>query len=92
MYYLPSGGQVPVDDIESLECPVSLSTPEIRQLINIESENRRYHSACGAAMYGSDPNKWPAWWADTVNVLEIERIRTDEAKALEHRREMDSHR
>lgn len=25
-------------------------------------------------MFGTDAAKWPAWWADAVNVLEINRI------------------
>jgi hypothetical protein len=55
-------------DCESRECPVSLTArhPRLVELIRLFRQSQalaKHHTP----MYGADP---PAWWVDTVTVLE----------------------
>ncbi len=52
------------------ECPVSYITPESIFLTELLGRNKRARECTGAAMFGQDSGKWPAWWADAVDVYE----------------------
>ena len=51
------------------ECPTSLITPDSKRFLGEYFASTTAHREFGAIMYGSDPNRWPAWWFDVVSVL-----------------------
>lgn len=86
---MPSGRIYQIDGIESSECPVSIITAESREILDLEARGRRYRSSLGASLFGSDSAKWPAWWADAVNLIEINRILQHNAQIEAEREEMN---
>ncbi len=81
MYTLP--------EIQIDECPVSYITPASRELVNIEGRMRRVHDAGGAVFLGPDSSMWPAWWADGVALIEVQRVLEHNARS---RQELDDMR
>ena len=60
---------VTIGGVESAECPVSIATPQVSELLKMEALYLVGKSA-GAPPFGSDVLHWPAWWADLVAVFE----------------------
>jgi hypothetical protein len=63
-----------IEGLEIQECPRSYITPRSTELVNIFGSAQHATKASGAALYGPDLAKWPAWAVDACVVLEIERI------------------
>ena len=59
-----------LDDISSAECPVSLITPESMWLVQMLGSQGRVKEACGAALFGPNSGRWPAWWFDAVDICQ----------------------
>jgi len=51
------------------ECPTSFISPESKWLLGEYYAATTAHREFGAIKYGANPDKWPAWWFDVVNVL-----------------------
>jgi hypothetical protein len=68
-------------DVESRECPVALMhrAPESLRLIGEFWRARRVREASGGVLYGPDAAEWPARWFDTVELLQGEVMREEQA-------------
>ena len=63
-----------VDDVELEACPVSVITPQSRELVNLVTRAHHAYSQSGAAFGGADSRKWPGRWFDAVTVIEQQKI------------------
>lgn len=70
-----------IDGVMSAECPASLITPESIATLEIVNRNRHVREASGCSIFGSDVSRWPAKFVDALELIEIERIRVDNARA-----------
>lgn len=69
-----------VEEIELSECPVSLITPESRQLVEIQVSAQTM-SKSGVSLYGPDASRWPARMYDAAVVVQQEHNRAENAIA-----------
>ena len=51
------------------ECPTSFITAESQFLLSEYLAAFTAHQEFGAVQYGSNPNRWPAWWFDVVTTI-----------------------
>ncbi|MCC6591609.1 MAG: hypothetical protein IT168_33290 [Bryobacterales bacterium] len=64
------------------ECPVSLITPESKRLVEVFERADFAHQGSGAALYGTDLSRWPARAIDALVVIQQERNREHNARAM----------
>lgn len=48
------------------ECPTSYITPESAWILELVNSNTVATRDTGAALFGPDSGKWPAWWVDAL--------------------------
>lgn len=53
---------------------MSVITPDSKFLVQLEAENHLMNDSTGAALFGLDSGRWPAFWADAVVVIAAARI------------------
>lgn len=70
-----------IPDIQLDECPVSFITADSRELVNLDGRMRRVKDAGGAVFLGPNSGEWPAWWADVVACLEVQRVMEHNARS-----------
>lgn len=69
---------------------MSFVTPHSVELVQIFSRARHATEASGAALFGPDLSRWPAWAVDAAVVIEQERIRVENARMTAELAEMDN--
>lgn len=60
-------------DVETNECPVGLISIDTLQLMQTVDSARVVREGGGGVLYGADSSKWPCWYADAVEVIELAR-------------------
>lgn len=48
----------------------------------METDSHLAKSAAGAALFGLDSGRWPAWWLDAVTAIERARIAEHNARVM----------
>lgn len=69
-----------IEGVESRECPVSRIDEATRAGVEQFARAKRMKEAAGAAAWGTDLSAWPAREVDLFDLLELEHIRTENAK------------
>ena len=75
-----SGAYEPLASTVITECPTSLITSESKWFLGEYFAATTAHREFGAIKYGTNPDRWPAWWFDVVSVLARAK---DDAEAIE---------
>jgi len=63
-YKTAKGTPYRVDGVETNECPVSLISPQSRELVTLFTGAEQVHKVAGACLFGPDLGKWPTWAYD----------------------------
>lgn len=63
------------------ECPTSSITPRSEELVSIITAAKRAREFLGVP-FGADSAEWEAWFYDAVQIIAIEEIKIDNARAL----------
>jgi hypothetical protein len=71
-----------VSGVETAECPVSLITAESLQLLEMVTSSNLTKESSGAALFGPNTSRWPAWWHDAVVVVALQE-RAEQAARME---------
>lgn len=69
-----------ISDLESADCPVSAITQRSKDLVRLFADARIIKEASGAVLFGPDASEWPGWAWDAARLLEVERIRIENAR------------
>lgn len=64
-----------VKDVESEECPVSLTQPWMEEVIAQYDRSKLLYSTTGASLFGTDIGDWPAKLLDSFAVLSDEEVK-----------------
>lgn len=75
-----------IEGTRTKECPVSLITPESRQLVENLAQAEWIKQASGFFPGGADPDKWDARYFDFVRIWKMELARCDNARDDAERR------
>lgn len=59
---------------------MSLITARSNELLQMFVRSKRVKEASGAALFGQDLSRWPAWAVDAFDVCELESIRYENAR------------
>lgn len=81
--------KVIVEGVTTSECPVSLISPESIVMISTINRSRHVKEAVGTSSLG-DISRLPARFVDAIEIVEIERIRIENAKAEEQERSLSA--
>jgi hypothetical protein len=87
-YRTEKGTEYSIEGVETAECPVSLISPRAAEIVQVFSRAKYAKDGAGAALYGPDLSKWPAWAVDAAVAIEQERIREHNARSAAEVREM----
>ena len=71
------------------ECPVSLITPQSKQIVEVFVRAKFAHQASGAGLYGPDLSCWPARAVDALVVIQQETNREHNARVRAEIKEIE---